>query len=178
MDLEAQIKPHSNDLPHQIVIDTLRFANCAPTQKETSCLYYSKLLRRVWKFSDTDKIPNFDHLNESHALKDKEIISYIIIFPLFWVQTKLIEFPCLTPVQRKLGTTTYLVCHGSWCLSLSTDSTARNSGTYSYYGWEKWRKFKFLLEGIKLWMHFKLKGRPPYSSGMIRYALHLRYIFP
>lgn len=99
MDLEAQIKPHSNDLPHQIVIDTLRFANCAPTQKETSCLYYSKLLRRVWKFSDTDKIPNFDHLNESHALKDKEIISYITIFPLFWVQTKLIEFPCLTPVQ-------------------------------------------------------------------------------
>lgn len=99
MDLEAQIKPHSNDLPHQIVIDTLRFANCAPTQKETSCLYYSKLLRRVWKFSETDKIPNFDHLNESHALKDKEIISYITIFPLFWVQTKLIEFPCLTPVQ-------------------------------------------------------------------------------
>lgn len=99
MDLEAQIKPHSNDLPHQIVIDTLRFANCAPTQKETSCLYYSKLLRRVWKFSDTDKIPNFDHLNKSHALKDKEIISYITIFPLFWVQTKLIEFPCLTPVQ-------------------------------------------------------------------------------
>ena len=32
-----------------------------------------------------------------------------------------------------------------------------------------------LLEEMKRRMHFKPKGRPPYSSAMIRYALHLRY---